>query len=70
MMHPVPDHTVCLGHLGRVKSTEGDIKPADKGAEVAQHLIANGLQDNPFCVTPLPSPGAIWGLNISVCFCL
>lgn len=62
----MPVHSVCFGHLGGVKSTEGVVKPADKGAEVAQHLIANGLQDNPFCVTPLASPEAIWGLNTCV----
>lgn len=66
----LPDHPAYFGRLGDVKSTEGDVKPTEKRARVAQHLIADALRDNPFFVTSLSSPEAAWGLNICVCFCL
>jgi len=66
----LPDHPSCFGHLGGGKSTEGDVKPAEKRARAAQHLTTNVLPDNPCFETRLPSPEGTWGLNISVCFCL
>lgn len=66
MACPLPDHPACLGLPRGVKST-GEAKPAEKTARVGQHLITNVLRDNPFFVTPLPSPAATGGRNICVC---